>query len=101
MDPGLRRGDGEAMLTLLQNLDRLIALHKRNGDMWADFFEQSREKILHDPAFGCEYLMMAWHGIGGYDDERIFDNEEDENLRKAIHPEIYNMAAEIKNNDRN
>ena len=85
---------------LLQKLDELIALHKRNGDMWVDFFEQSRERILKDTAFGCEYLMMAWHGIGGYDDERIFENEADEAARRALHPEIYRLASEIKN-DRN
>ena len=67
---------------LLAGLDDLIALHKRNDDMWVDHFEASRDKILKDPAFGCEYLIMAWHGIGGYDDERIFKNDEDEALRK-------------------
>lgn len=82
---------------LLQSLDNLIALHKRNGDMWVDFFEQSREKILKDPTFGCEYLIMAWHGIGGYDDERIFKNDEDEVQRKSLHPQIYQMALEVKN----
>ncbi|HEU4839259.1 MAG TPA: hypothetical protein VFS88_07610 [Micavibrio sp.] len=85
---------------LLAKLDMLIALHRKNEDMWVDFFESGREKILKDVAFGCEYLIMAWHGIGGYDDERIFDNEEDEALRRALHPQIYNMATEIKN-DRN
>jgi hypothetical protein len=83
--------------TLLEKLDTLIGLHRRNEDMWVDFFESGREKILKDPAFGCEYLIMAWHGIGGYDDERIFKNDEDEILRKAIHPEIYKLAVEIKN----
>lgn len=87
--------------TLLSSLDQLIALHKRNDDMWKDFFESGREKILKDAAFGCEYLTMAWHGIGGYDDERMFGNDNDEALRKALHPQIYNLAVEIKNNDRN
>lgn len=82
---------------LLDRLDSLIALHRRNDDMWVDFFEGARAKILKDPAFGCEYLIMAWHGIGGYDDEKIFENEEDETIRKAIHPEIYKLAVEIKN----
>ncbi len=81
---------------LLIQLDRLIALHKRNEDIWVDFFEGSRERILKDPEFGCEYLIMAWHGIGGYDDERIFKNEEDERERLALHPEIYKMAVEIR-----
>lgn len=85
---------------LLKNLDDLIALHKRNDDMWVDHFEAAREKILKDAAFGCEYLIMAWHGIGGYDDERIFQNDEDETQRKAIHPQIYQTALEIRN-DRN
>ena len=85
---------------LIKNLDDLIALHKRNGDMWVDHFEAAREKILKDAAFGCEYLIMAWHGIGGYDDERIFQNDEDETQRKAIHPQIYQTALEIRN-DRN
>lgn len=85
---------------LMEKLDALIALHRRNDDMWKDFFESSREKILKDPAFGCEYLIMAWHGIGGYDDEKIFDNESDETLRRMIHPEVYNLAVKIKN-DRN
>lgn len=85
-----------AIESLLQQLDTLIALHRRNNDMWADFFEQSREKIIKDPVFGCEYLMMSWHGIGGYDDERMFDNKEDETLRKAIHPELYKMAVRVK-----
>ena len=85
---------------LLQKLDALIALHRKNDDMWIDFFESGREKILKDAAFGCEYLIMAWHGIGGYDDERIFKNDEDEAQRKALHPQIYNLATEIKN-DRN
>ena len=85
---------------LIALLDKLIALHRRNEDMWVDFFESGREKILKDPAFGCEYLIVGWQGIGGYDDERIFENEEDETLRKAIHPQIYNLATEIKN-DRN
>lgn len=83
--------------TLLQKLDTLIDLHRKNGDMWADFFEQSREKILKDAAFGCEYLIMGWHGIGGYDDERIFENNEDETLRKALHPQLYKLAVEIRN----
>ncbi len=82
---------------LIANLDALIALHRRNDDMWVDHFEASRDKILKDPAFGCEYLIMAWHGIGGYDDERIFENEEDEARRKAIHPELYKMALEVRN----
>lgn len=81
---------------LLYKLDQLIALHRRNNDMWVDFFESSKQKILKDAAFGCEYLTMAWHGIGGYDDKRIFDDEADESLRKQIHPEIYKMAVEIK-----
>ena len=85
---------------LLTKLDELIALHRRNDDMWVDFFESGKEKILKDPAFGCEYLIMAWHGIGGYDDEKIFDNEQDEAHRRALHPQIYNMAVGIKNNDR-
>lgn len=85
---------------LLAGLDDLIALHKRNDDMWVDHFEASRDKILKDPAFGCEYLIMAWHGIGGYDDERIFKNDEDEALRKSLHPQIYNIALEIRD-DRN
>ncbi|PZQ46557.1 MAG: hypothetical protein DI551_04945 [Micavibrio aeruginosavorus] len=85
------------MEQLLAKLDTLIELHKRNDDMWVDHFEASRDKILKDVAFGCEYLVMAWHGIGGYDDERIFDNNEDEALRKAIHPELYQMAIEIRN----
>jgi hypothetical protein len=82
--------------TLLQKLDALIDLHRRNGDMWVDFFEQSREKILKDPAFGCEYLIMGWHGIGGYDDERMFDNNEDEAMRKSLHPQLYKLAIEIR-----
>lgn len=82
---------------LIARLDDLIALHRRNGDMWVDHFEAAREKILKDPAFGSEYLMMAWHGIGGYDDERIFKNDEDEERRKAIHPQLYEMALEIRN----
>lgn len=86
---------------LLSKLDTLIALHKKNGDIWVDFFEGSREKILKDVHFGCEYLTMAWHGIGGYDDDSILDNQQDEVLRKSLHPQIYNMASEIKNNDRN
>ncbi len=85
---------------LIEKLDALIALHRRNEDMWVDFFEAGREKILKDPAFGCEYLIMAWHGIGGYDDERIFNNDGDEALRKELHPKIYKLATEIKN-DRN
>ena len=85
------------MSALLQQLEVLVGLHRRNNDMWADHFEASREKILKDPAFGCEYLMMAWHGVGGYDDGKIFDNDEDETLRKAIHPKLYKMATEIKN----
>lgn len=84
------------MQALLQKIDVLIALHKRNDDMWVDFFEGARERILKDSVFGCEYLMMAWHGIGGYDDETVVDNKEDEAMRRAIHPEIYNMAAEIR-----
>ena len=82
---------------LIAQLDDLIALHRRNGDMWVDHFEAARDKILKDPAFGCEYLMMAWHGIGGYDDERIFGNNEDEEYRKAIHPQLYKMALEVRN----
>ncbi len=85
---------------LLFHLDQLIALHRRNNDMWVDFFESGREKIIKDAVFGCEYLSMAWHGIGGYDDARIFNNEADEAQRRAIHPQIYNLAVEIKNNDR-
>lgn len=81
---------------LLQKLDELIVLHRRNNDMWVDFFEQSRERIVKDPTFGCEYLMMAWHGIGGYDDERIFSNDNDEKARRALHPQIYEMAREFK-----
>lgn len=81
---------------LLRKLDDLIALHKRNDDMWGDFFETSRDKILKDPAFGCDYLLTGWRGIGGYDDEKIFDNEQDEKMRKIIHPQIYNMALEIR-----
>ena len=88
------------MENLLSKLDILIALHRRNDDIWVDFFEEGREKILKDPAFGCEYLMMAWHGIGGYDDDRIFDNNADEDMRKKIHPELYKLAIEIKNNDK-
>ena len=82
---------------LLSRLDDLIALHKRNDDMWVDHFEAAREKILKDPAFGCEYLIMAWHGIGGYDDDRIFENNEDEALRKVLHPQLYKMATDIRN----
>lgn len=82
---------------LIAQLDEVIALHKRNGDMWVDHFEAARDKILKDPAFGCEYLIMAWHGIGGYDDERIFANDEDETRRKAIHPQLYNLALEVRN----
>lgn len=81
---------------ILARLDELIALHRRNEDMWKDFFEGARERILKDPAFGCEYLMMAWHGIGGYDDDTVVDNKQDEAMRRAIHPEIYNMAVEIR-----
>ena len=77
---------------LLQKLDDLIALHRKNDDMWVDFFESAREKILKDAPFGCEYLIMAWHGIGGYDDEVIFKDKEDELLRKKIHPEVYKLA---------
>lgn len=84
---------------LIQKLDSLIALHRKNNDMWVDFFESAREKILKDAAFGCEYLSMAWHGIGGYDDERIFNNDEDEELRCNLHPQIYKLAIENKNND--
>lgn len=86
---------------LLGGLDELIALHKRNNDMWVDFFEGSRERILKDPAFGCEYLTMAWHGIGGYDDERIFTNDNDEKARLALHPQIYKMASEYKHDKNN
>lgn len=86
---------------LLLHLDQLIALHRRNDDMWVDFFESAREKILKDPAFGCEYLIMAWHGIGGYDDDRMFNNETDEAQRRALHPKIYELATGIKNDDRN
>jgi hypothetical protein len=82
---------------LIAQLDEVIALHKRNGDMWSDHFEAARDKILKDAAFGCEYLIMAWHGIGGYDDERIFANDEDEKRRKAIHPQLYKMALEVRN----
>lgn len=82
---------------LLQKLDTLISLHKKNGDIWVDFFEGSRERILKDAAFGCEYLTMAWHGIGGYDDDTTVDNQQDEVLRKNLHPQIYNLASEIKN----
>ena len=82
---------------LLAKLDDLIALHKCNNDMWADFFEGSKERILKDPAFGCEYLIMGWHGVGSYDDEKIFDNEKDEAFRKDLHPQIYKLATEIKN----
>ncbi len=85
------------MDALLKKLDQLIELHRRNEDMWVDFFEGSKERILKDPAFGCEYLMMAWHGIGGYDDERIFSNDNDENARLTLHPQIYKMASELKN----
>ncbi len=85
---------------LLDPLDQLIALHRKNDDMWVDFFESAREKILKDAAFGCEYLIMAWHGIGGYDDERMFNNEVDEAQRRDLHPRIYQLATEIKN-DRN
>jgi hypothetical protein len=84
------------MNELLMKLDDLITLHRRNGDMWVDFFEGERERLLKDSAFGCEYLMMAWHGIGGYDDERIFNNEADEAARRALHPQIYKIASEIK-----
>ena len=85
---------------LLDSLDQLIALHKRNDDMWVDFFETSRDKILKDPAFGCDYLLTGWRGIGGYDDERMFDNNEDEELRRNLHPQLYQTALEIRN-DRN
>ena len=88
------------MAQLLLHLDQLIALHRRNDDMWVDFFESAREKILKDAAFGCEYLIMAWHGIGGYDDDRMFNNETDEAQRRDLHPRIYQLATEIKN-DRN
>ncbi len=81
---------------LLLMLDNLIALHKRNDDMWVDFFETSRDKILKDPAFGCDYLLTGWRGIGGYDDERMFENNEDEELRKSLHPQLYQMALEIR-----
>lgn len=83
--------------TLLQHLDALIALHRRNDDMWVDHFEAARDKIVKDPAFGCEYLLMAWHGIGGYDDARIFDNEEDEAQRRALHPQLYKLALDARN----
>lgn len=82
--------------TLIANLDNLIALHKKNNDMWVDFFETAREKILKDSAFGCEYLIMAWHGIGGYDDTKIFDSEKDEEARRALHPQIYALAQDVK-----
>jgi len=82
---------------LLTKLDTLIALHKRNDDMWVDFFEGSKERILKDCAFGCEYLLTGWHGIGSYDDKKIFENEKDEVLRKELHPQIYKLAAEIRN----
>ncbi len=85
------------MEPLLEKLDSLIALHRKNEDMWVDFFEGAREKILKDPAFGCDYLCMAWHGIGGYDDKRIFNDETDERTRRAIHPEVYKMAVMFKN----
>lgn len=85
------------MNALMTKLDELIDLHRRNNDMWVDFFEGSKERILKDPAFGCEYLIMGWHGIGGYDDERMFDNDNDEAIRKALHPKVYDMAVEIKN----
>lgn len=83
--------------SLIHNLDKLIHLHRKNNDMWVDFFETAREKIAQDKAFGCEYLIMAWHGIGGYDDTKIFDNERDEEMRKQLHPKIYEMARDIKN----
>jgi len=86
------------MEQLLSRLDQLIALHKRNDDMWVDFFETSRDKILKDPAFGCDYLLTGWRGIGGYDDEPMFKNNEDEELRKSLHPKLYQMALEIKSN---
>lgn len=90
-------GDREITLQpLLDKLDELITLHRRNGDVWVDFFEGSRERILKDPVFGCDYLIMAWHGIGGYDDKKIFEREDDELLRRKIHPELYKMASEIK-----
>ncbi len=81
---------------LLNKITILTAIHRRNEDMWVDFFEGARERILKDPVFGCEYLMMAWHGIGGYDDDTVVDNKGDEAMRRAIHPEIYKMAGEIK-----
>ncbi len=82
---------------LLTKLDSLIALHKRNDDMWVDFFEGSKERILKDSAFGCEYLLTGWHGIGSYDDEKIFADERDEALRRELHPQVYKLATEIKN----
>lgn len=82
---------------LLTKLDNLIDLHKRNDDMWVDFFEGSKERILKDAAFGCEYLLTGWHGIGSYDDEKIFNNEQDETLRKELHPQVYKLAVEIRN----
>ena len=85
--------------SLIQKLDVLIALHRKNNDMWVDFFESAREKILKDVAFGCEYLSMAWHGIGGYDNERIFSNDADEETRRSLHPEIYKLSIENKKND--
>ncbi len=81
---------------LLEKLDQIIHLHRRNDDMWVDFFETARDKIIKDAAFGCEYLMMAWHGIGGYDDERIFTDDADERKRKELHPHIYKLAQDIK-----
>lgn len=82
---------------LTQKLDALISLHRRNGDIWVDFFEGCKERIARDPMFGCEYLTMAWHGIGAYDDERIFTNDNDEKARLTLHPQIYKIATEIKN----
>lgn len=81
---------------LLQKLEELTAIHKRNGDIWVDFFESAREKIVKDAQFGCEYLMMAWHGIGGYDDDTSVDNKQDEAARRALHPQIYDMAGAIR-----
>ncbi len=85
------------MNELIQKLDTLIALHRRNGDIWVDFFEGCKERIARDPMFGCEYLTMAWHGIGAYDDERILSDDKDEAQRLELHPRVYQLATEVTN----
>ena len=58
--------------------------------------------VIRDEASAGRWVAdLLEHGIGGYDDERILSNDNDEKTRLALHPEIYNLASEIKNNDQN